>query len=32
MEGDPESFYTFLQRVCPDLLLDKEGNCASGRF
>ncbi len=23
MEGDPESFYTFLQRVCPDLLLDK---------
>lgn len=32
MEGDPEAFYTFLQRVCPDLLLDAEGNCTSGPF
>lgn len=30
--GSPESFYTFLQRVCPGPVADAEGNCAPGRF
>ena len=32
MEGAPSSFYASLELVCPDLLVDSEGNCSPGRF